>query len=127
MTVARPLTFPPGAIHGIDRGYVEFACSTEMIHQGVLFVTRLKDNAVHAVLRARDMATRGPGVRDELIALLALKYLLPRSAFGWCLSSLGALPPFQPFTHRGRGAGLNGPFTGPPPVEGSAQLVLEVA
>jgi hypothetical protein len=62
-----------------------------------------------------------------LIALLVLKYLQLRSTFGWSLSNLVALLQFQLFTHRDLWAWLNEPFTGPPPVAGPAQLVLEVA
>jgi hypothetical protein len=213
VTVARTLTFPPGTILVMDRGYVDFAWFAELTRQGVFFVTRLKDNAVYAVLGTRAVPARGPVVRDELItltgvrtaakcpyplrvvevadpdtgdplvfltnqltfgsttiariykdrwqiellfkalkqhlkvktfvgtsanalhvqlwtaliALLVLKYLQLRSTFGWSLSNLVALLQFQLFTHRDLWAWLNDPFTGPPAVEGPAQLVLEVA
>jgi IS4 transposase len=39
-------------------------------------------------------------VWTALIALLVLKYLQPRSTFGWSLSNLVALPRMQLFTHR---------------------------
>lgn len=213
VTVARTLTFPPGTVLVMDRGYVDFAWFAELTRQGVFFVTRLKDNAVYAVLGTRAVPARGSVVRDELItltgvrtaakcpyplrvvevtdpttgdplvfltnqltfgpttiariykdrwqiellfkalkqhlkvktfvgtsanalhiqlwtaliALLVLKYLQLRSTFGWSLSNLVALLQFQLFTHRDLWAWLNEPFTGPPPVEGPAQLVLEVA
>ncbi len=73
VTVARPLTFPPGAILVIDRGYVDFAWFADLIRQGVFFVTRLKDNAVYAVLGTRDVPPRGPVVRDELITLTGVR------------------------------------------------------
>jgi len=59
-----------------------------------------------------------------LIALLVLKYLQLRSTFGWSLSNLVALLQFQLFTHRDLWAWLNEPFTGPPAIEASEQLLL---
>ena len=58
-----------------------------------------------------------------LIALV-LTYLQLRSTFGWSLSNLVALLQFQLFTHRDLWAWLNEPFTGPPAIEASGQLVL---
>ena len=213
ITVARTLRFAPGTILVMDRGYMDFAWFGELTRQGVFFVTRLKANAVYAVLGTRAVPQRGPVVRDELItltgvrtaakcpyplrvvevtdpatgdplvfltnqltfgpttiariykdrwqiellfkalkqhlkvktfvgtsanalhiqlwtaliALLVLKYLQLRSTFGWSLSNLVALLQFQLFTHRDLWTWLNDPFTGPPPVAGPAQLVLEVA
>jgi len=73
VTVARTLTFPPGTILVLDRGYVDFAWFAELTRQGVFFVTRLKDNAVYAVLGTRDVPRRGPVVRDELITLTGVR------------------------------------------------------
>ena len=67
VTVARTLTFPPGTILVMDRGYMDFAWFAELTRQGVFFVTRLKANAVYAVLGTRAVPQRGPVVRDELI------------------------------------------------------------
>jgi hypothetical protein len=69
VTVARTLTFAPGTILVIDRGYVDFGWFAELTRQGVFFVTRLKDNAAYAVLGTRAVPHRGPIVRDELITL----------------------------------------------------------
>lgn len=73
VTVARTLTFPPGTILVIDRGYVDYAWFAELTRQGVFFVTRLKDNAAYAILGTRDLPMRGPVVRDELIALTGVR------------------------------------------------------
>ena len=73
VTVARTLTFPPSTILVLDRGYVDFAWFAELTRQGVFFVTRLKDNAVYAVLGTRDVPRRGPVVRDELITLTGVR------------------------------------------------------
>jgi len=73
VTVARTLTFPPGTVLVMDRGYMDFAWFAELIRQGVFFVTRLKDNAVYAVLGTREVPARGPVVRDELITLTGVR------------------------------------------------------
>jgi hypothetical protein len=73
VTVARTLTFPPGTILVIDRGYVDYAWFAELTRQGVFFVTRLKDNAAYASLGTRAIPTRGPVVRDELITLTGVR------------------------------------------------------
>jgi hypothetical protein len=73
VTVARTLTFPPGTILVMDRGYVDFAWFADLIRSGVFFVTRLKDNAVYAVLGTRAVPARGPVVRDELITLTGVR------------------------------------------------------
>jgi len=73
VTVARTLTFPPGTILVMDRGYVDFAWFAELLRSGVFFVTRLKDNAAYAVLGTRAVPQRGPVVRDELISLTGVR------------------------------------------------------
>jgi hypothetical protein len=73
VTVARALTFPPGTILVIDRGYVDYAWFAELTRQGVFFVTRLKDNAAYAILGTRAIPPRGPVVRDELITLTGVR------------------------------------------------------
>jgi len=73
VTVARTLRFAPGTILVMDRGYVDFAWFAELTRQGVFFVTRLKDNAVYAVLGTRAVPVRGPVVRDELITLTGVR------------------------------------------------------
>jgi uncharacterized protein DUF4372/DDE family transposase len=73
VTVARTLTFPPGTILVIDRGYVDYAWFAELTRQGVFFVTRLKDNAAYAILGTRAIPTRGPVVRDALITLTGVR------------------------------------------------------
>lgn len=214
VTVAKTLTFAPGTLLVIDRGYVDYTWFAALTLQRVFFVTRLKDNAVYTVLGTRPVPAMGHIVTDELIeltgvgaeakcpyplrrvevedpatgkhlvfltnhltfgattiariykdrwqiellfkalkqhlkiktfvgtsanalhtqiwtaliALLILKYLQLRSTFGWSLSNLVALLQFQLFTHRDLWAWLNEPFTGPPAVAETQQLVLaEVA
>jgi hypothetical protein len=69
VTVAQTLRFPPGTILVIDRGYVDYASFADLTLQGVFFVTRLRANAVYAVLGAREVPQRGRIARDELITL----------------------------------------------------------
>jgi len=73
ITVARTLRFAPGTILVMDRGYMDFAWFGELTRQGVFFVTRLKDNAVYAVLGTRAVPQRGPVLRDELITLTGVR------------------------------------------------------
>lgn len=214
VTVAKTLTFAPGTILVVDRGYVDYTWFATLTRQGVFFVTRLKDHAVYTVVGTRAIPETGHIVTDELIeltgvgapekcpyplrrvevedpetgqrlvfltnhlrfgpttiariykdrwqiellfkalkqylkiktfvgtsanalhtqiwtaliALLILKYLQLQSTFGWSLSNLVALLQFQLFTHRDLWAWLNEPFTGPPAVAETQQLVLaEVA
>ncbi len=59
-----------------------------------------------------------------LIAMLILKYLQLKSAFGWSLSNLIALLRQQLFVHRDLWKWLNDPFQAPPEVETDLQMAL---
>ncbi len=52
----------------IDRGYVDYDWFAELSQQGVFFVTRMKDNAVYAVLQERELPRRKGLLRDEMIS-----------------------------------------------------------
>jgi hypothetical protein len=67
--VARLLRFESGTILIIDRGYVDYAWFGELTTDGVYFVTRLKDNAVYAVVETRAVPARSHVLRDEVIRL----------------------------------------------------------
>lgn len=69
VTVAKALTFAPGTILVIDRGYVDYAWFATLTLAGVFFVTRLKDNAVYRVVGTREVPANRHVVRDELIEL----------------------------------------------------------
>lgn len=69
VTVAKTLTFAPGTIVVIDRGYVDYTWFASLTLHGVFFVTRLKDNAVYTVVGTREISARGSIISDELIAL----------------------------------------------------------
>jgi len=111
------LTFGPTTIARIykDRWQIELLFKALKQHFKVKTFVGTSANALHIQLWT------------ALLALLVLKYLQLRSTFGWSLSNLVALLQFQLFTHRDLWVWLNEPFTGPPTVEGPAQLLLEVA
>jgi len=67
--VARTLRFDPGTIAVIDRGYVDYAWFGRLTTDEVFFVTRLKDNALYAVVERRRVPERSPVRRDEVIRL----------------------------------------------------------
>jgi uncharacterized protein DUF4372/DDE family transposase len=69
VTVAKTLTFAPGTILVIDRGYVDYRWFATLTRQGVFFVTRLKDNAVYHVVATREVPANRGIVKDELIEL----------------------------------------------------------
>lgn len=60
-----------------------------------------------------------------LIAILLLRYLQLRSAFGWSLSNLVALLRQQLFVYRDLSTWLNQPFAPPPPLVAADQLIME--
>ena len=57
--VAHTLTFPPGTILVIDRGYTDYRWFAELTLQGIFFVTRMKDNAVYTVVGTRAVPSAG--------------------------------------------------------------------
>ena len=62
--VARRLRFEPGTVVVMDRGYIDYEWFVQLSHQGVYFVTRLKDNAAFTVVEDRPIAA-GTGVRKD--------------------------------------------------------------
>ena len=67
VTVAKTLTFAPGTILVMDRGYVDYAWFASLTLQGVFFVTRLKDNAPYRVVGTREVPENSHIRSDELI------------------------------------------------------------
>jgi len=66
---AHTLSFTPGTIVAMDRGYNDYRLFAAWIEAGVYFVTRMKDNAVFRVVkRHRDRET-GAILRDQTIRL----------------------------------------------------------
>ena len=55
VTAARDLmSFPKGSIVVMDRGYNDYAFFNRLSDEGVTFITRLKDNAVHTSLATKE-------------------------------------------------------------------------
>lgn len=67
--VARQLTFPPGSIVAVDRGYNDYKLFAQWTENRVYFVTRMKDNAVYAVLEKRQPPRNRNVLSDEIIIL----------------------------------------------------------
>ena len=65
--VARTMTFAPGTVLVMDRGYNDYDWFAELTDQGVFFVTRMKDNAVYEVVEKRKTPERGNVRGDEVI------------------------------------------------------------
>lgn len=75
--VAQQMSFPPGSIVVVDRGYVDYALFARWCREGVWFVTRLKDNAAYRVVKRlrvpknrgvfsdRIIELTGPGARSK--------------------------------------------------------------
>jgi len=65
--VARQLSYEPGTLLVMDRGYNDYAWFADLTRQGVYFVTRLKDNADYIVLEDRELPRRRGVVSDQVI------------------------------------------------------------
>jgi len=67
--VAQTLTFAPGTIVAMDRGYLDYALYQRWTVTGVWFVTRPRTNMLYEVLTRRPVPARGPILADEIIQL----------------------------------------------------------
>lgn len=67
--VAQALTYAPGTIVALDRGYLDYGLYQRWTATGVWFVTRPRTNMLYEVLERRPIPTRGPVLRDEVIRL----------------------------------------------------------
>jgi hypothetical protein len=67
--IAQQLTFAPGTIVAIDRGYLDYALYHRWTVGEVGFVTRPRTNMLYEVLEQRPVPTRGPVLVDEVIRL----------------------------------------------------------
>jgi hypothetical protein len=70
--VAQRLTFAPGTIAAMDRGYLDYALYHRWTTAGVWFVTRPRTNMLYEVLDQRPVPPRGPVLADEVIRLTGL-------------------------------------------------------
>jgi len=67
--IAQQLTFAPGTIVAIDRGYLDYALYHRWTVSEVGFVTRPRTNMLYDVLEQRPVPVRGPVLVDEVIRL----------------------------------------------------------
>lgn len=75
--IAHQLTFPPGTIVAMDRGYLDYVLYHRWTLAEVGFVTRPRTNMLHEVLERRPVPMRGPMVADEVIRLTGLQAAVP--------------------------------------------------
>ena len=82
--VAKSVQFNPGSIVVMDRGYNDYTLFSRWTEQGVYFVTRMKDNAVFAVIEERDVPHNRNILADQTVRLTGARadekcqYLLRR-------------------------------------------------
>ena len=67
--VAQAMTFPPGSIVAIDKGYIDYELFWRWTGCGVFFVTRQKDNARYRVLEEKPLPMNRNVLVDQLIEL----------------------------------------------------------
>jgi len=67
VTVARQLSFAPGSIVVVDRGYTDYRLFARWTQDGVFFVTRMKDNASYRVVEQREVPMHRNILSDERI------------------------------------------------------------
>lgn len=74
VTVAHKLSFPPGTLLIMDRGYIDFEWMWKLTQAGVWFVTRMKTNASHKVRECRKTDRTQGVLADQTIRLQNKKY-----------------------------------------------------
>jgi len=67
--VAQRLSFEPGTIVAMDRGYNDYQLFSAWTESGVFFVTRAKQNMIYEVVEDRNVPHHGPVLSDETIRL----------------------------------------------------------
>lgn len=67
LKIAQKLSFAPGSIVAIDRGYTDYGMFSRWPDDGVYFVTRQKENAVFAVIEERAVPHHRNIFKDQLI------------------------------------------------------------
>jgi len=71
--VAQGLTFMPGTVVVMDRGYVDYEMFHRWTEQGVWFVTRAKENMDYRVVERREVREGGNILKDEVIELCGVQ------------------------------------------------------
>ena len=79
ITVAKSMTFAPGAMLVVDRGYSDYGWWLQLTRQKVHFVTRLKDSAEYGIVEQRAVPEGGNILRDEIILLCSQQEIGPQA------------------------------------------------
>jgi hypothetical protein len=69
LKIARTMTFSPGSIVAIDRGYIDYELFWRWTGDGVYFVTRQKDNAHYQVIEDKAIPKNRNIISDQIIEL----------------------------------------------------------
>jgi len=69
VNIAQTMTFPPGSIVALDRGYIDYELFWRWTQEGVFFVTRQKDNASYSVLEEKPIPKHRNILSDQIIEL----------------------------------------------------------
>ena len=69
MIQGRRFRFPRGSIIAFDKGYVDYEWFGSLTHQGVSFVTRLREKAVYRVLERKPFTANKGITSDQIIEL----------------------------------------------------------
>ncbi len=67
LKVARTLSFEPGTILAIDRGYIDYEWFVDLSRRSVFFVTRMKQKASYVVVERREVPKNRNVLADEVI------------------------------------------------------------
>ena len=67
IAVARNVSLSPGSIVALDRGYSDYRLFADWTENGIYFVTRIKDNADHAVIHQFEVPQNRNILSDQLI------------------------------------------------------------
>lgn len=68
---ARRLQFEPDTVLVMDRAYVDYDWFVKLTHQGVFFVSRLKNNASYEVVEERTVAADSNIIKDQIVFFLS--------------------------------------------------------
>jgi hypothetical protein len=79
ITVAKAMSFPPGAMLVFDRGYTDYDWWLSLTRSKVHFVTRLKDDASYGVIEQREVPENSDIIRDEVIVLTSQQEIGPEA------------------------------------------------
>lgn len=72
-TQALLFKFPRGSVVVFDKGYASYDWHASLSHQGVSYVTRMRDNAKYAVIASHEVELNTGVVRDETIQYTSLR------------------------------------------------------